>query len=477
MVKEKKFHIHLSREVIFGLVLLLAVACLALWLTADNYADKFLPSTTVNGVRVTAMDAQDAADALVKAAAKEELILRDKGGEVLFSGNMGQLVDRESLVSQLQTLMAQQKAGQSPLAFLQPGGFAYEAELFVNTNPRTLQQWLDGAIYAETERVEPADAYLEITDVDYRVVSEVVGNAVNTGKCAMALVKMLPTYRLGENDSYTIEVREGRQLPRKTADSAVLAKQMAVLDAYFGNEITLDFENGNTVTLGLAELFAISDITVTVGDLFVEPVEEKVAELVTELAMTHGTHGADRKYLNVYPTRETVYRLPEDPGWEMRIDLLIEDVLAALRSCESAVITPEYHCTEYFNKLYGFESQTFLEISLDNQYIWYYLDGRLLTESPVVTGNIARGDYTRRGFFVINWKTANTVLRGPTWNDPVDFWMPFDETIGIHDSSWRDEYGGDIYLTDGSHGCVNTPWEPMSLIFNNIWIGVPVIVY
>lgn len=476
MVKEKKIHIHFSRELILGLVLLLAVAALALGLTADSYADKFLPSTTVNGVKVTAMDAEDAADALVKAAAREELILRDAGGEVLFTGNMGQIVDREGLVPQLQALIAAQKQERSGLSFLQSVACGYEAELFANTSAGALSRWLEAEIYAETPRIDPADAYLEVTDVDYRLVPEVAGNAVNTDKCALAILKYLPGYALGASDSHTLEVREGRRLPRKTADSAVFRKQLAELDDYFRTQITLDFENGNTVTLGLPELFAVSDVTVTVGDAFVEPVEEKVAELVTELAMTYGSHGADRKYLNVEPTRETVYRLEGDPGWEMRIDLLIEEVYAALQSREDAVITPEYDCTKYFRWLYGC-GLTYLEISLDNQYIWYYLDGKLLTESPVVTGNISTGDYTRRGMFTINWKTANTVLRGPTWEDPVDFWMPFDETIGIHDSSWRDEYGGDIYLTDGSHGCVNTPWEPMSLIFNNIWIGVPVIVY
>jgi len=476
MVKEKKIHIHFSRELILGLVLLLAVAALALGLTADSYADKFLPSTTVNGVKVTAMDAEDAADALVKAAAREELILRDAGGEVLFTGNMGQIVDREGLVPQLQALIAAQKQERSAFAFLWPFGYRYEAELFANTSAGTLQQWLDQQIYRDVERVEPADAYLEVTDVDYRLVPEVVGNAVSTPKCALAILRYLPGYTLGEADSHSLDVRGGRILPGKTADSAVFHKQLAVLDEYFLNEITLDFENGNTVTLGLPELFAISEVTMTVGDASVVPVKEKVAELVTELAETYGSHGADRKYLNVASTRETVYRLEDDPGWEMQVDKLIDEVYAALLSRESAVITPEYFCTRYFNWLYG-AGLTFLEISLDNQYIWYYLDGRLLTESPVVTGNISTGDYTRRGMFTINWKTANTVLRGPTWEDPVDFWMPFDETIGIHDSSWRDEYGGDIYLTDGSHGCVNTPWEPMSLIFNNIWIGVPVIVY
>ena len=72
---------------------------------------------------------------------------------------------------------------------------------------------------------------------------------------------------------------------------------------------------------------------------------------------------------------------------------------------------------------------------------------------------------------------TDVFLTGPTWNDHVDYWMPFDGGIGLHDSSWRDEYGGDIYITDGSHGCINTPLEAIGIIYNNIWDGVPVIVY
>ena len=29
--------------------------------------------------------------------------------------------------------------------------------------------------------------------------------------------------------------------------------------------------------------------------------------------------------------------------------------------------------------------------------------------------------------------------------------------IGIHDASWRDTFGGTIYKTSGSHGCINVP--------------------
>jgi len=120
-----------------------------------------------------------------------------------------------------------------------------------------------------------------------------------------------------------------------------------------------------------------------------------------------------------------------------------------------------------------------VEISLDNQYLWYFLDGKLLVETPVVTGDRATRKSTHTGFFWIVAMKEDTNLVGPTWNDHVDYWMPFDipNEIGLHDSSWRDEYGGDIYLTDGSHGCVNTPLEALDIIYHNIKEGVPVIVY
>lgn len=57
------------------------------------------------------------------------------------------------------------------------------------------------------------------------------------------------------------------------------------------------------------------------------------------------------------------------------------------------------------------------------------------------------------------------------------FWLPFNDQVGIHDSSWRTDYGGDIYLTSGSHGCVNTPYDAAEKIYNSVGIGDPVIVY
>ena len=66
---------------------------------------------------------------------------------------------------------------------------------------------------------------------------------------------------------------------------------------------------------------------------------------------------------------------------------------------------------------------------------------------------------------------------GETYSSPVKFWMPFNGNIGMHDASWRSQFGGDIYVTGGSHGCVNLPRKKAEEIFDVIEKGEAVVVY
>ena len=49
--------------------------------------------------------------------------------------------------------------------------------------------------------------------------------------------------------------------------------------------------------------------------------------------------------------------------------------------------------------------------------------------------------------------------------------------IGIHDADWRDEFGGEIYKTNGSHGCINVPSEVMPELYDMVELGTPVIMF
>lgn len=120
---------------------------------------------------------------------------------------------------------------------------------------------------------------------------------------------------------------------------------------------------------------------------------------------------------------------------------------------------------------------TYLEISLDDQHWWYYKDGELLLETDIVTGNHSRRCDTPEGVYFVYYMQRNRTLVGANYRSFVKYWIAFNKHIGVHDASWREEYGGDIYLTSGSHGCVNTPEDVCSKLYEIIEIGTPVIVY
>jgi len=55
--------------------------------------------------------------------------------------------------------------------------------------------------------------------------------------------------------------------------------------------------------------------------------------------------------------------------------------------------------------------------------------------------------------------------------------MPFDGGIGLHDATWRYQFGGNIYKWNGSHGCVNMPLNAAKVVYENIDKSMPIIVW
>ena len=122
---------------------------------------------------------------------------------------------------------------------------------------------------------------------------------------------------------------------------------------------------------------------------------------------------------------------------------------------------------------------TFVEVDMSKQYLWFYKDGYIVAEGNVVSGNLSEnGCATPAGVYSLNNKQRDTNLVGPNYVSPVSFWMPFiKNSIGLHDASWRNEFGGEIYKTSGSHGCVNLPYSLAQSIYSNISVGTPVVCY
>ncbi len=120
---------------------------------------------------------------------------------------------------------------------------------------------------------------------------------------------------------------------------------------------------------------------------------------------------------------------------------------------------------------------TYIEVDMTAQKLYGYKAGECIVETDIVTGNMKRKWDTPVGVNFVYNKQKNRVLRGQNYATPVDYWMPVNGAIGIHDADWRDEFGGDIYLKNGSHGCINIPVDVMPTIYEEFEIGTPVIMF
>ena len=145
----------------------------------------------------------------------------------------------------------------------------------------------------------------------------------------------------------------------------------------------------------------------------------------------------------------------------------------------NATVTGTAHTKEIYvsNKIYGIATgSNYVEVNISAQRMWLYRNGKCIVDTPVVTGTRYSMD-TPKGYFDMYSRATDTVLTGPGYASPVDYWMAFSGGCGIHDASWRSSFGGDIYTYNGSHGCINTPYNAVRTIYNNTYIGIPVIVY
>lgn len=121
---------------------------------------------------------------------------------------------------------------------------------------------------------------------------------------------------------------------------------------------------------------------------------------------------------------------------------------------------------------------TYVEVDISRQHLYYYTNGEIAMETDIVTGDMHKGHGTPSGFFHIYDKQKEKILHGDDYDTLVHFWMRLNNNgIGIHDAYWKHEFGGDIYMYNGSHGCVNCPPDIAEWLWNNVKSKTPVIVY
>ena len=281
-------------------------------------------------------------------------------------------------------------------------------------------------------------------------------------------------FRIADEDCFVSEELTANQLETKAVwDKVVEFKNCAIVYDMGSEQIPLDSKVVSSF-LGTRNGSPYLDIK---GNLALD--EKKIAEFVDQLCEEYDTFEKEREFQS---TRGDVIKVKGVTyGTKINRDEEISYLMEALTEKKSFGSNVVSHIPAYEKEGYvrGKDDigNTYIEIDMTEQKMYLYVEGELIVDTDIVTGCTSKKRGTPEGINFVYSKQRNRTLRGPGYASPVKYWMPVKGNIGLHDSSWRKEYGGDIYIKSGSHGCVNTPLQAIKTIYETVEIGTPVIMF
>lgn len=314
---------------------------------------------------------------------------------------------------------------------------------------------------------EPADAYITdyVPGSGFELAAERRGNRLNRAKTIEAIKAAVDSLA----EQVDLDAAGCYEEPKVTSEDAGLKGAYEKLQNYVNTVVTYRFGDEQETL----DADTVADWIVRKGSR-VSLDQELVREYVNSLRKKYDTVFHKRQFLTSYGTEVTIDR--GDYGWWMDVDQETEELMGVLERGESGERTPVYKQTaaSYDMPDYG---DSYVEINLSAQHLFLYQNGVCVLESDFVSGNPSRGNDTPPGIYGITYKERDATLNGATYSTPVSFWMPFNNNVGMHDATWRSEFGRNIYMTNGSHGCVNLPYSVAQEIYGYVEKNTPVICY
>lgn len=465
-----------TSPIVYILILLLFFGIIGgfYYMAVRYYTGRFPNHTTVNGFDVSNMTAENAKRVLNGQLQNYTLTIRERDGvEELITARQIDLVcedtgEVEKLIDQFDPYWWVRDYFEThELTMAVKGTYSdYKAEQQINS-----LNCLDFTRY-----VKPEDARLTELNGVFSIKEEVQGNQPDEEKTKQVIRAALESGA----ESVDLEAEDCYLKPTILSDDETLTKELDKVQKWTSAVITYDFEDGR---LEVADGSVIADWIVRNDKGSYELDESKALDWVkTNLAYKYDTFGLTHKVKT--HSGKTVTLKGGDYGWCIARQDTTDALVKAVKKGKVETLEPAY---QYKAKNRGKDDigGTYVEVSIEEQMMWCYQDYELKVETPVVTGNVSRGFDTPSGsvWAMDCHKSPATLGSFVTmgYSSYVNYWMSFTGNVGIHDASWRGtdpaNYGGEIYKTNGSHGCVNTPYDAARQIYKICNVGTPVIVY
>ena len=476
VLPKKKKHKALRVTGMIAAMVLVAAGC-AYAGVSYYYTNHFFEGTTINGINSSNKTAYEVEQEIASKMADYsiEIKARDQEAQTI----TGSDIDYRYISSgEILNLLKEQKPYEWVKGFFEKTTYtAKEETAFDKTKLENEVKSLNCA--QKENQVAPENAYVSFNNSEFTIVPETAGSELKVKEAYQMISEAISSddaeVDLGSNpDAYvTADI---------TSDSADL---QATVDAYnnfakasitytFGDEtVTLD---GNTIKdwLQFDEK----------GQLIQDDASFKqhIVDYVAQLAAAHDTVGTERQFQTTSGRTVSVYGSAY--GWKIDQAAEAAQLSQEIQSGTQTTREPVYSMRA---NSYGVNDlgNTYIEVDLTEQYMWYYQDGNVIFESDIVSGLASDPERkTPPGIFTMYYKKSPDVLRGTkkadgtySYEQPVTYWMPFNGGIGFHDADWQPYFGGDRYLTGGSHGCINMPPDKAGELYNIIQYNVPIICF
>ncbi|SFC86481.1 L,D-transpeptidase family protein [Clostridium uliginosum] len=428
------------------------------------FMNHFYFGSQINGIDIAGKTVKQADEQISSAISTYALELEERGDmkEEIKGDDIGLAYDPKDKIKNL-------KDSQNPLGWLTSLFSKSHSQIdgIVTFDENSLKEKLNKlSSFNSSDIIEPKDASFKYTDNGYEIVDEVNGNKINKD----TIYENVGNAILAGKKTLNLDAENCYENPKYTSKSKEVIDAKDLFNKYTSLKITYTFADkkeaidGSTINKWL-------DVDKDMNVVFNE---KKVRSYVDSLASKYNTFGKTRDF--VTSSAKTIQVSGGNYGWIINKSEEVKDLIEIVKKGQDITKEPIYSQTGVSrdNNDIG---DTYVELDMTKQHLWFYKKGSLITEGDVVTGNVSNNCGTPVGTYRLTYKEKHATLKGENYAAPVDFWLPFNGNIGIHDATWRSQFGKDIYMTSGSHGCVNAPYELANKIFDNIDAGTPIVCY
>ncbi len=454
----------ISKKKIKRNLILFTTSSIGLYLLISLYfMNHFFFQTAINGVNVSLKSHNNTSDIINNYIQNYELQLIDRNGEtdIITSQDIGMKINKGSSVSQVHQL-------QAPFLWFSSlfhKNQFYTEELYDYCDA-LLDKKLDELKFFQGKIVEPKNVDFKYTAGSYEIIKEIYGNKIHRA----SLENIVSKYISEGRKRLDLDITKCYENPKYTYESIKTLSTKKQLDQYVSTKITYRFGSVTELLEGATfhRWLSVDENLEVVID------REEIAKYIKALSKKYDTVGIIREFQST--TGKKVEIQGGLYGWRIDREAETEALINNIKNADRLVREPIYKQRAVSRE--GNEiGNTYIEINISKQHLWFYKDGKLIVQGSIVTGNPNRGNATVLGAYMINYKQRGATLTGPNYEAKVTYWMPFFGNIGLHDASWRSRFGGEIYLRNGTHGCVNAPLYLAKTVFENIEEGTPVILY